>query len=200
MLVVVIHHSPGLDQVDWTTRGDAANILDNLIGTGRVKPLVVVMTNFNGFPYGCGEPAWALDYYQDLVDNVIPYVQAHYRVSPHASERAFAGQSCGGYLSNSLLFGHTGEFGYYSVMSPSSTGPPTLSPQQVVALKQVGILLGGGRQDPISALATSELAILRGSGVRVVPDFMNGGHGWYVWRILLRDFLTTVAFRQISRG
>jgi len=28
----------------------------------------------------------------------------------------------------------------------------------------------------------------------VFPDFINGGHEWYVWRILLRDFLTRVAF------
>jgi len=180
--------------MDWTTRGDAANILDNLIGSGQAKPMVVVMTNFNGPPYGCGEPAWALGYDQDLVANVIPYVEAHYRVSPRESQRAFAGLSCGGYLANSLLFDRPGEFGYYGVMSPSWPGPPAISPPQVTALKRTGVLLGGGRQDPISSVATSELAVLRGSGARPVPDFLNGGHEWYVWRILLRDFVTRVAF------
>ena len=189
------HGGPG-NEVDWTTRGDAANILDNLTDTARVKPMVVVMTNFNGFAYGCGEPAWALDFDQDLLDNVIPYVQAHYHVSREASQRGFAGLSCGGYLANSLLFGRPGEFGYYGVMSPLASSA-TLSPSQVAALKRVRVFVGGGRQDPIFAYATSDLADLQSSGARPVPDFLNGGHEWYVWRILLRDFLTRVAFSPV---
>jgi enterochelin esterase-like enzyme len=186
------HGGPG-NELDWTTRGDAANILDNLIGTAEVKPMVVVMTNFNGSAYGCGEPAWALDYDQDLIDNVVPYVQAHYHVSRQASQRAFAGLSCGGYLANSLLLGRPADFGYYGVMSPLAFSA-TLSPPQVVALRRVGVLVGGGRQDPIFPYVTSELADLQNSGARPVSDFINGGHEWYVWRILLRDFLTRVAF------
>jgi enterochelin esterase-like enzyme len=186
------HGGPG-NEVDWTTRGDAANILDNLIGTAQVEPMLVVMTNFNGSAYGCGEPAWALDYDQDLIGNVVPYVQAHYHVSREASQRAFAGLSCGGYLANSLLLGRPAEFGYYGVMSPLAFSA-TLSPPQVVALRRAGVLVGGGRQDPIFPYVTSELADLQNSGARPVSDFINGGHEWYVWRILLRDFLTRVAF------
>ena len=136
------HGGPG-NEVDWTTRGDAANILDNLIGTGKVKPLVVVMTNFNGFAFGCSEPPWATDYDADLADNVIPFVQGHYDVSRHASQRAFAGLSCGAYLANSLLLGETGEFSYYGVMSPFPTFP-AVSASQVAALKHAIVLVGGG--------------------------------------------------------
>ena len=189
------HGGPG-NELDWTTRGDAGNILDNLIGTAEVKPMVVVMTNFNGSAYGCGEPAWALDYDQDLIDNVVPYVQDHYHVSRQASQRAFAGLSCGGYLANSLLSGRPGEFGYYGVMSPLAFSA-TLSPSQVAAIKRVHVLVGGGRQDPIFPYATSELADLQSSGARPVADFVNGGHEWYVWRILLWDFLTRVAFLPV---
>jgi enterochelin esterase-like enzyme len=186
------HGGPG-NEVDWTTRGDAANILDNLIATGKVKPLVVVMTNFNGFAFGCEEQAWATDYEADLADNVIPFVQGHYDVSRHASRRAFAGLSCGAYLANSLLLGQTAEFGYYGVMSPFPTFP-AVSPSQVTALKRAVVLVGAGRQDPLFPFAVSEVAGLQRSGVRALPDFLNGGHEWYVWRILLRDFLTKVAF------
>ena len=186
------HGGPG-NEVDWTTRGDAANILDNLIATGKVKPLVVVMTNFNGFAFGCGEPAWATDYDADLADNVVPFVQAHYDVSRRASQRAFAGLSCGAYLANSLLLGRTGEFTYYGVMSPFPA-LPALSPSQVTALRRAVVLVGAGRQDPLFPFAVSEVADLQRSGARAVPEFLNGGHEWYVWRILLRDFLTKVAF------
>jgi hypothetical protein len=103
-----------------------------------------------------------------------------------------------------------GEFGYYGIMSPYQNGWAGLTPaqvQQVVAyiaarrgaLNQVGLLLGGGRQDPIHSTATSELAILERSGIKVVPTFINGGHEWYVWRILLRDFLTRATRRSTRR-
>jgi enterochelin esterase-like enzyme len=65
---------------------------------------------------------------------------------------------------------------------------------QVTALQKVGILVGGGWQDPIHSYVSSEVATLEGNDVGVFPDFVNGGHEWYVWRILLDDFLTRVAF------
>ena len=46
-LYPTLYLSPGsgLNEVDWSTQGDAANILDNLIDKHQIKPLVVVMTN-----------------------------------------------------------------------------------------------------------------------------------------------------------
>ncbi len=37
--------------------------------------------------------------------------------------------------------------------------------------------------------------ILRQAGDEPFTDFINGGHDWDVWRTLLRDFLTRVAFK-----
>ena len=178
--------------MDWTTRGDAANILDNLIATGRVKPLVVVMTNFNGFAFGCGEQAWATDYEADLADNVIPFVQGHYDVSRHASQRAFAGLSCGAYLANSLLLGQTGEFSYYGVMSPFPTFP-AVSPSQVTALKRV---LSSWAQDvrtviPLRRLRGGRLATL---GCQGAPRLLEGWSRMVRVADLAARLLTKVAF------
>jgi enterochelin esterase-like enzyme len=193
-----LSHGYGGNELGWSTEGAAANILDNLIATGQVLPMVVVMTDFNGFAGDClsdREP-WVSAYDHDLLNNVIPYVQAHYHVASQVSQRAFAGLSCGGGLANSLLIDHTGAFGYYAVMSPYP-GIAALSSAHVAALRQVGVLVGCGRQDPIASNATSEVTTLRGAGVGVFADFINGGHEWYVWRILLRDFLTRVAFLPV---
>jgi S-formylglutathione hydrolase FrmB len=86
--------------------------------------------------------------------------------------------------------------------------PPgtTLSDAQVAALKQASIFVGAGWQDPIFAdgfvlngttLHTGpvrEVKTLTDAGIHVATDFVNGGHEWYVWRILLKDFVTRVAF------
>jgi len=204
-----LSHGYGGNEIDWTTQGDAANIMDNLIDTGLIQPMVVVMTDFNGFPGDCLASAasadeWVAAYDTDLIGSVIPYVQAHYDVSASASERAFAGLSCGGTLANSLLYNDTSAFGYFGVLSPYwEVSTPTAA--QVAAFRQVGILVGGGWQDPIhsfgsgciatsTACAQAEVATFESNDVGVFPDFVNGGHEWYVWRLLLYDFLTRVAF------
>jgi len=184
----------GSNEVDWSTRADAANILDNLIDRRAIKPMVVVMTEFN-FSDCLADDQTTYD--QDLIGSVIPYVQAHYDVSRKTAQRAFAGLSCGGGLAGSLLLDHTSEFGYVGVMSPfPAVGP--LSAAQARAIKRVGVLLGGGYQDPIHANALEDVASFRRAGVNALIDFVNGGHDWHVWRILLRDFLTRVAFKPAA--
>jgi enterochelin esterase-like enzyme len=179
-------------EVDWSTRADAGNILDNLIDEGEIEPMVVVMTNSAFSDCLSGDAA---TYDQNLLGRVIPYVQSHYRVSREPSRRAFAGLSCGGGLAASLLLHHTGAFGYFGLFSPY---PTNVSAAQARAIKHVGVMIGVGKQDPIHYNALSDLSELRRAGVKVFADLINGGHDWYVWRILLRDFLTLVAFRPVG--
>jgi enterochelin esterase-like enzyme len=198
-----LSHGGGGNEVDWSTQGDAANILDNLIDTGQISPMVVVMTNFNGFADNCPALAWDAEYSNDLLNSVIPYVNSHYHVSGAAAQRAFSGLSCGGLLTSYLMLNFTNEFGYYGVMSGGfpdalSGGTTTLTAAQIAALKNVGIMAGGGWQDPIHSTQVAELNALQSAGIGVFPDFINGGHEWYVWRILLRDFLTRVAFFPVA--
>jgi enterochelin esterase-like enzyme len=181
----------GGNEVDWSTRADAENILDNLINKGVIAPMVVVMTNF-GFPDGC-DATDSHVYDVNLVSAIIPYLQSHYDVSREPSKRAFAGLSCGGGLAASLLLEYTSKFGYFGLMS--SYPATAVSAAQVGAIKKVGVMVGGGKDDPIRHYAMADLSGLQQAGVKVFTDFINGGHDWYVWRILLHDFLTRVAFR-----
>ena len=187
-----LSHGGGGQEVDWSTQGAAGNILDNLISSGKIKPMVVVMTNFNNIAATGSTLAQA--YAQDLLTNVIPYVQKNYDVSASAKTRAFGGLSVGGYLANELLFNHTAQFAAYSVMSNAGGAPTTLTADQVKALKKVQIQVGGGLQDPLRPSTTSEETLLSNAKVPFIDDSINGGHEWYVWRILLHDFLLTAKF------
>ncbi len=189
-----LSHGGGGNEVDWSTQGVAGNILDHLINTRQIEPMVVVMTNFNGFGDGCGTSSWETDYDQNLISAVIPYVQAHYNVSSSPSQRAFSGLSCGGDLAGTLLANDTGDFAYYGLMSPAPNAVPMLSAAQAAAVKQTSVLIGGGWFDPLHPTALTDIASVQPAGGEVFPDFVNGGHEWYVWRQLLRDFLTRVAF------
>jgi enterochelin esterase-like enzyme len=186
-------------EIDWSTQGAARNILDNLITTGQIPPMVVLMPNTAGFP-DSGDAAGYESFDQNLLDTLIPYVEDRYHVSRDADERAAAGLGYGASLTNSLLFGHTSAFGSYGVFSPGRRGAYTLpdaadvSPAQVAALARTRIDVGGGWQDPSHDYHASEVALLTGLGVPVTPGFVNGGHNWFAWRLELRDFLTHTAF------
>src|SRR3954451_13523710 len=50
--VFVLSHGGGGHEVDWTTQGVMAPIVDNLIAAGRIQPLIIVNTNANGLSGG----------------------------------------------------------------------------------------------------------------------------------------------------
>jgi enterochelin esterase-like enzyme len=190
--------APG-SELDWSTQGDLANIMDNLIDTGQIAPMIVVTPAVSSLPTSAGNEV----YDNNLINAVLPYVQSHYNVSTDPSQRAYAGIGYSGNIANSLLFDHTGEFGYIGAMSfgvPGQNGnfdvPPAsaITAQQAAALNKTGIFVGGGRFDPNHYSHAAEIATLAQAGVAVTPDFIVAGHEWYTWRILLKDFLTRVAF------
>lgn len=195
-------NSGGSNELDWSTQGDVGNILDNLINTGEIQPMVVVMPNTTGF----GDATTYDTFDANIVNSVVPYVEKHYHVSTAASQRAIGGLGYGASIANSFLFDNTSEFGYYGVLSPGLHGNyvlPTadqLTAAQIAALKKVRILVGGGWQDPSHYYHASEVATLSQVGVPVLPDYTNGGHEWYAWRIGIKDFLTKVAFFPALAG
>jgi enterochelin esterase-like enzyme len=191
-----LSHGGGGNEIDWTTQGAASKIIDNLIAAGQAQPMVAVMTNFNGLPNG------AAGYRADLLDNVLPYVEAHYNVSREANDRAFAGLSAGGSRANDILFNAPTAFGYYGVWSIGLDGAPASdSPlwQDPDLKTRLAIQSGGGLFDSITFPNTNTyLALMASNGVPVATDFIEGGHEWYTWRQLLHDFAVTLAFRHTT--
>ena len=198
-----LSHGGGENEMGWSTQGDMANILDNLIGSGQVEPMVVVMPNGSGYPNSVFNEA----YDRDLIDRMIPFVEAHYHVAHSAGARAFSGLSMGGMLTNSFIINHPDAFQYYGMMSAGL--PPAnaeLTPAQIAALKGKTIWIGGGWEDVIHAVGFSpggvqshtgparEVSTFAKAGIPVTTNFVYGGHEWSVWRQLLKDFLTRTAF------
>jgi enterochelin esterase-like enzyme len=193
-----LSHGGGENELGWSTQGALGNIVDNLVNTGQIQPIVVVMPNGMGYADSTFNEA----YDRDLIDHMIPFVEQRYHVSTSAMDRAFSGLSMGGMLTNSFIVKHPETFQYYGMMSAGL--PPeygTLTPDQVAALRGKSIWVGGGWQDVIHAAGfrlhtgpAREVSTFAKAGIPVTTDFVHGGHEWYVWRILLKDFLTRVAF------
>jgi enterochelin esterase-like enzyme len=192
----------GGSEMAWSTQGVVANILDNLINTGQIQPLVVVMPNAQGYD----ESGLFAAYDRDVIERMFPFVEQRYHVSTSGMDRAFSGFSFGGMLTNTFALRHPEAFQYYGIMS---VGLPaeyaTLTPAQIAGLQGKVIWIGSGWQDAIhvagyttgSASHTGParmIATFAKAGLPVTTDFVHGGHSWYVWRILLKDFLTRSAF------
>jgi enterochelin esterase-like enzyme len=123
-------HGGGNDEDGWTNLGRAPQILDNLIAQGKAHPMIVVMTNGQGWqaaspdyvpvPFGWRRPApgtHILDFPNSLVPDVIPYVDAHYRTLADRENRAIAGLSMGGAQTMVAAFGNLDWFAWVAVFS-----------------------------------------------------------------------------------
>jgi enterochelin esterase-like enzyme len=191
----VLTHGGGGNEVDWSTQGDMGPIVDNLIAAGKMQPAVIVMPNNGGYS-GAGFPS-------DIPNALVPYMEANYDVSKSASGRAISGLSGGAASVNSILFNNTTAFGYYGIWSIPSNVPAAGDALYAnPALKQLlGLEVVFGNQDiganagPFTTMMQTRLTA---AGIPYRNYKIDGGHNWAYWRKILRDFLTSVAFRATT--
>ena len=130
--VMYLLHGAGGDENAWSELGRAAQILDNLIAAGKVKPMVVVMTNGNPncqaapgewsaglyvpsfMGYQGAKPAASMD---ESFPDVMSYVESHYKVSKNKAQRAICGLSMGGGHSFDISRRFPDKFDYIGLFS-----------------------------------------------------------------------------------
>jgi|GEM_PF-1019776 len=95
--VLYLLHGIGDAEGDWTAKGKADVILDNLMADKKTVPMVVVMPNGraakedrSGGDFGGQFPAFER-FEDDLLKDLIPFVESHYSVEADREHRALAG-------------------------------------------------------------------------------------------------------------
>ena len=109
--VLYLMHGAGGDENAWSELGRAAQIMDNLIATGKAKPMIVVMPNGNTdcqaapgeWSRGMYQPSFRGSVEQKPVAtmdesfmDIVKYVESHYKVAKGKKNRAISGLSMGG--------------------------------------------------------------------------------------------------------
>ena len=114
--VVYLLHGYGDDEAAWIEVGRAHWIADNLIAQGKLKPVVIVM------PFGHPVPiagAVSFDDYAttnliqmeaDLIESLVPFIDANYRLADDRQQRAIVGLSMGGGQSLTIGLKHLDRF------------------------------------------------------------------------------------------
>ena len=109
--VLYLLHGAGGDEEAWTTLGRAAQIMDNLIATGKAVPMIVVMPNGNAncdaapgeWDRGMYKPTFMghmdstpVASTEESFKDIVSYVDKHFRTLANKRNRAICGLSMGG--------------------------------------------------------------------------------------------------------
>ncbi len=120
--VLYLQHGWGEDETAWSTQGHANLIMDNLIAENKIKPFLIVMTYgmTNDVKIG-GLNSFKIEPFQTvLVDELIPYVDAHFRTLSDQPNRAMAGLSMGGIETRLITLANLDKFSHIGLLSGGS--------------------------------------------------------------------------------
>lgn len=199
---VYLLHGGGEDQRGWATQGKTDLILDNLIAEKKAKPMVIVMIdgNFQGGGSPAGFGMQQLNQFENELKNaLIPFVEANYKVSNEAKNRALAGLSMGGLqtlhagVRNSDLFNYLGVFssGWWAnnakLSDPQYEFMKTNKDKINANIKEFWISQGG-KEDIAHANCQIMIKKMDEMGIKYRYSEYAGGHTWPVWRHDIYEF------------
>lgn len=206
--VLYLQHGGGDDEETWVDMGRVCQIMDNLIDKGEAVPMIVVLPNTMPdelasqnvlplmttkkplFKYAHTDVGFRTggDYVNDLMHNIIPYVESHYSVKKDRSARAISGLSMGGIYSLYTIQFFPGMFDYIGIMGmgyeANINADEALAPVKKAGYKLFWI--GVGEKDMALDNGKRLMAGLDRNNMLYTYYNSKDGHNWRSWR---RDLL-----------
>ena len=198
--VLYLIHGGGDNDASWPGVGTAGWILDNLLAEGKMVPMIVVMPNGTVTNVPNEVPPFA----QDMVTDIIPFVESNYNVYTDAKHRAVAGLSMGGMETMEVAFNNIDMFTYVWVLS-SSLMPgldPAAESERLQVKKNAAkmnkhfkalVFTQGGPADIAYKNCENTRNQLVQDGLKF--DYMENaqeGHSWATWRADLQTLAPTL--------
>ena len=178
--VLYLQHGWGEDETAWSNQGHANLIMDNLIAEGKCQPFIIVMTYgmTNEIRFGGLGEFTAQDFETVLVDELVPYIDSHFRTVAKRDSRAMAGLSMGGFETKLITTRRPDTFGYYGLLSGGTYAPDDLKdkPQPRLIFQSCG-----SKENPDGIRETT--AALQNAGYNAVGYVSEGtAHEFLTWR------------------
>jgi len=178
--VLYLQHGWGEDETAWTNQGCANLIMDNLIASGKIKPFIIVMTYGMINDVKMGQMAsFKVEPFQTvLCEELIPYVDSHFRTIPDQPHRAMAGLSMGGMETKSITLARTDVFSHWALLSGGTYAPTDIKDKSKVKL----IFLSCGSFEGPDAIKKAAVT-LKDAGFNAVSYISeNTRHEFQTWR------------------
>ena len=209
--VFYLLHGASDSDDSWTSVGRANFILDNLIAAKKAKPMIVVMPAGHTTAGGFRVPGQRDEFAKDFVEDIMPYIESHYRVASGRGNRAIAGLSMGGNQTLAVGIPHLDKFAYLGVYSSgligafgsSRPGATNAKPDGGAAWEKENeavlanaklkkdlklFWFGIGTKDFLLETNRSTVALLKKHGFTVTTKETDGAHTWLEWRNYLAEF------------
>ena len=198
-------HGIGGDENEWPRGGAPDVILDNLYADKKLVPMIVVMPNGRAGkdvtvrdPFPKQGPAFAA-FEDDLLKDLIPFVEKTYSVKADRESRAIAGLSMGGGQSLNFGLNNLDTFAWVGGFSsaPNTKRPADLIKDHAEAAKKLKLLyVACGDKDGLFRISEGVHKMLDEKKVphvyRVIPE---GRHDFKVWKSDLYHFARLI-FRE----
>lgn len=207
--VLYLLHGMGGDEEAWIATGRVAEIMDNLIASGKAEPMIVVMTNgctkhvaAPGFshegmwtPYMSGSMDGS---FEAMFPSIVEWVDSNYRTIRKAQSRAIAGLSMGGFHSMQISKEYPEMFDYVGLFSAAifrgkegvaayENLEPKLERQFSGSLKLYWIAIGS--EDFLYDENVKYRELLDEKGYKYEYRESGDGHIWRNWRIYIAEFV-----------
>ena len=201
--VLYLLHGIGGDETEWL-RFDSPNvILDNLIADGKAVPMILVLANgralpddrARGNPFSPENAAGFAKFDRDLLDFLIPAIQARYPTFTDRDHRALAGLSMGGGQTLDFGLAHLDTFAWLGAFSPApNTNPPAeLVPDPAAARRQLKLLyLSCGNKDGLISIAQGVHRYLQEHDVPHIWNVDDHAHDPQTWGSNLYHFVQRI--------
>jgi enterochelin esterase-like enzyme len=180
-------------------------ILDNLIAEGKAKEMIIVLPYGNPskyFPAGTNTFRMGDMFSKDLLNDLMPYVEANYRTINDRENRAIGGFSRGG--NQGLAFGLTNldKFSYLcSYSSFTNMNIPGVYDDAKKTNSMINLFwLGVGTDDFLYGNAKEYAEFLDAKGIRNVQEYTTGmfGHTWMNARYFLSQTFPLLFNKEAS--
>jgi enterochelin esterase-like enzyme len=191
--VLYLLHGIGGDEKEWFKQGKPQIILDNLYMKGVLEPMIVVLPNGRAMKDDRAvgnimEPekvkAFAT-FEQDLLNDLIPFVESHYPVLTDKDHRAIAGLSMGGGQSLNFGLGNLDKFSWVGGFSsaPNTKKPDELVPDAEAAKQKLKLLyISCGDKDGLLNFSKRTHDYLTEKNVPHIYYIEPGVHDFKVWK------------------
>ncbi len=189
--VLYLLHGIGGDENEWKRGGKPNVILDNLLADGKVVPMIVVMPNGRAQKDDRAQgnvmasaPAFAA-FEKDLLEDVIPTIEAKYSVQADREHRALAGLSMGGGQSLNFGLAHLDTFAWVGAFSaaPNTKKPEELIPDPAAAKEKLKLLwIGVGTKDNLMRISQGVHDYLKDKDVPHVYRVDGNAHDFTEWK------------------
>jgi len=197
--VLYLLHGIGGNEHEWTGYVKAHVILDNLIASGKAVPFITVLPNGRALPddtpgenpFQAEKAAGFAKFERDLLDHLIPAVQAKYSTYTDREHRALAGLSMGGGQTFNFGLGNLDTFAWIGAFSaaPNTKLPEQLVPDPAAARAQLKLLyISCGNKDGLINFSQRTHRYLKEHDVPHLWNVDDHGHDGETWGSNLYHF------------